>query len=36
MTDVEIDPALIAAHDENADRCMCQSYLRSTERAALA
>jgi fructose-1,6-bisphosphatase/sedoheptulose 1,7-bisphosphatase-like protein len=36
MTDVQIDPALIAAHDENADRCMCQSYLRSTERAALA
>src|SRR4051794_26728043 len=36
MTDVEIDPQLVAAHAENSDRCQCQSYLRATERAALA
>ncbi|MDX6440719.1 MAG: fructose,6-bisphosphatase, partial [Gaiellaceae bacterium] len=36
MTDVEIDPRLVAAHAENSDRCQCQSYLRATERAALA
>jgi fructose-1,6-bisphosphatase II len=36
VTDVEVDAQLVAAHHENADRCQCQSYLRATERAALA
>ena len=36
MTDVVSDPEAVAVESDAATHCLCESYARTTERAALA